>query len=254
MVIVPLYDQDPLERDVVPYVTYALIAANVIVFVLGSLALAPGAFDSFQEAFGFQPSHLFENPFGGAVSPAVTLVSYMFLHAGWLHLIGNMLFLWVFGDNIEDAMGHARFLVFYLLCGIAAALIFAVANSQTNSLLLGASGAIAGVVAAYLMLRPCARIEVLFFVIPVAIDAYLALGAWIAMQVWHVLIGAQDGTAWWAHVGGLMAGALLVVFMRRPGVELFQCVHPLDIIKRRARRMKRVSGLVDLFRANVILD
>jgi membrane associated rhomboid family serine protease len=240
MVIVPLYDKDPLERDTVPYVTYGLIAANVLIF-LCELGLAPAVDDAFEQALGFLPARFAENPFGGDIPGIATLVSYTFLHAGWMHIGGNMLFLWVFGDNIEDAMGHGRFLVFYLLCGIAAAIAFMLPNPQANTLLLGASGAIAGIVAAYLMLRPCARIEVLFVVIPVAIDAYLALGGWIVMQIWHVLVGAQDGTAWWAHVGGLLAGALLIPIMRHPDVPLFQCVHPVTIIKQIAGVGRRRS-------------
>ena len=238
MVIVPLYDKDPLERDTVPYVTYGLIAANVLIF-LCELGLAQKADDAFSQALAFVPARFAENPFGGAIPGIVTLVSYAFLHGGWMHIGGNMLFLWVFGDNIEDAMGHARFLVFYLLCAIAAALVFMLSDPQATTLLVGASGSIAGIVAAYLMLRPCAKIEVLFFVIPLAIDAYLALGGWIVVQVWHVVIGAQDGTAWWAHVGGLIAGALLVTIMRRADVELFQCVHPVTLIKQMVGRPDR---------------
>jgi len=226
MVILPLYDRDPLERDGVPWVTYGLIAINLLVFLF-ERTLTPDGDDNFVLSFGFMPSRLADDPLGGAFPAAATLLTYMFLHAGWMHIIGNMLFLWVFGDNIEDAMGHGRFLCFYLLCGFAAAFAYMLPNPHSDTLLLGASGAIAGVVAAYLMLRPCARIEVLVIVIPLAIDAYLALGAWIAMQVWHILMNVQDGTAWWAHGGGIVAGALLVTVMRRPGVELFQCVHPM---------------------------
>jgi membrane associated rhomboid family serine protease len=235
MVILPLYDKDPLERDGVPYVTYGLIAANLVVFLL-ERTLSPEADDAVETSFGFLAARLAEDPLGGAVPAAATLITYMFLHAGWMHLIGNMLFLWVFGDNIEDAMGHGRFLCFYLLCGIAAALAFMVPNPHSQVLLLGASGAIAGVVAAYLMLRPCAKIEVLVVVVPLAIDAYLALGAWIAMQVWHILTNVQDGTAWWAHGGGILAGGVLVTVMRRRDVRLFQCVHPVTLIRRIAGR------------------
>jgi membrane associated rhomboid family serine protease len=235
MVIVPLYDKDPLERDSVPYVTYGLIALNLLVFFYG-LTLSPDASEAFAQTFGFLSSRFSDDPFGGAIPAAATLLTYMFLHAGWLHVLGNMLFLWVFGDNIEDAMGHGRFLVFYLVCGVVAGLVFLAQSPHADALLLGASGAIAGVVAAYLMLRPCAKIEVLLFVIPIAVDAYIALGAWVLMQVYHVLVSAQDGTAWWAHVGGLLAGALLTPIMRQRDVQLFQCVHPVTIIKQLAGR------------------
>jgi membrane associated rhomboid family serine protease len=144
----------------------------------------------------------------------------------------NMLFLWVFADNIEDALGHSRFLVFYLLCGIAGGAAHTLMAPQSNVPLVGASGAIAGIIAAYLMIRPCARITVLLFgFIPVNLASYWVLGFWILSQVWHVFSLEKGGdTAWWAHVGGLVAGAILVVVMRPPGVELFQCMRPEDVI------------------------
>jgi membrane associated rhomboid family serine protease len=242
MVILPLYDRDPLERDTVPYVTYGLIAANILVF-LWELSLSGDADDQFTLTFGFIATRLADDPLGGgAVPAAATLLTYMFLHVGWMHILGNMLFLWVFGDNIEDAMGHVRFLCFYLLCGMAAAIVYMLPNPHSQTLLLGASGAIAGVVAAYLMLRPCAKIEVLVVVIPLAIDAYLVLGAWIVMQIWHILRSAQDGTAWWAHGGGILAGGLLVTVMRRADVPLFQCVHPVTVIRRIVGRGRGETG------------
>jgi membrane associated rhomboid family serine protease len=241
MVILPLYDKDPLERDTVPYVTYGLIAANILVFIW-ELRLSGDADDAFALTFGFIASRFADDPLGGAFPAAATLLSYMFLHVGWMHIIGNMLFLWVFGDNIEDAMGHGRFLCFYLLCGMAAAIVYMLPNPHSQVLLLGASGAIAGVVAAYLMLRPCAKIEVLVFVVPLAIDAYLALGAWIVMQIWHILANAQDGTAWWAHGGGILAGGLLVTVMRRADVQLFQCVHPATVIRQIVGRGRGGTG------------
>jgi membrane associated rhomboid family serine protease len=241
MVILPLYDKDPLERDTVPYVTYALIAANVLVF-LWELGLPPDADDLFAQTFGLNPARLAADPFGGEIPAAATLITYMFLHAGWLHVIGNMLFLWVFGDNIEDAMGHARFLCFYLMCGVAAAVVYMLVNANSQTLLLGASGAIAGVVAAYLMLRPCAKIETLIVIIPVAIDAYLVLGAWIIIQVWHIVTNTPDGTAWVAHGGGIVAGALLITVMRRPDVRLFQCVHPVTVIRQLVGRGRGEAG------------
>ena len=230
MVLMPLYDKDPLERDTVPYVTYGLIALNLLVF-LYELSLPADADDVFSLKYGFMAARLLADPLGGAWPAAATLVSYMFLHVGWMHILGNMLFLFVFGDNIEDAVGHARFLVFYLLCGVAGAFLFMLPNPGSQVLLLGASGAIAGIVAAYLMLRPCAKIEMLIFVIPVAVDAYLALGGWILLQVWHILASTHDGTAWWAHGGGILAGALLIPLFRRRDVQLFQCVHPVDVLK-----------------------
>jgi rhomboid family protein len=241
MVILPLYDKDPLERDTVPFVTYGLIAVNLLVF-FWELGLSSDADDIFAVNFAFIPSRFAADPLGGAIPAAATLFTYMFLHVGWMHIIGNMLFLWVFGDNIEDAMGHGRFLCFYLMCGAAAGIVYMLPDPHSQVLLLGASGAIAGVVAAYLMLRPCAKIEMLVFVIPLALDAYLVLGAWIAVQVWHILANAQDGTAWWAHGGGILAGGLLVTVMRRPDVKLFQCVHPVTVIRRIVSRGRGEAG------------
>jgi membrane associated rhomboid family serine protease len=142
-----------------------------------------------------------------------------------MHLLGNMLFLWVFGDNVEDAMGHVRFLAFYLACGIAAALFHAFMMPTSGDALIGASGAISGVVVAYLMLHPRVGVWVLalkFF--PLRISAAWVLGAWIAFQFVMALIPRADAeiaTAWWAHIGGIIAGALLMPLVRRRGVALF---------------------------------
>jgi membrane associated rhomboid family serine protease len=226
VVIVPLYDQDPLERKTVPFVTYGLIAINVLVFLF-ELSLTATADAGFVRTFGLVPgtltAHLLPH---GTFPPLLTFVTYSFLHGGWIHVGGNMLFLWVFGDNVEDAVGHGRFIIFYLLCGIAGGIAYAISAPSSLAPLEGASGAIAGVVAAYLMLRPCARIEVFVFVFPVAMAAYWALTGWIALQVIHLFQHSDDGVAWWAHVGGLTAGALLILGMRRPDVRLFDCMRP----------------------------
>jgi membrane associated rhomboid family serine protease len=152
----------------------------------------------------------------------LTFVTYMFLHGGWLHLIGNMLFLWVFGDNVEHAMGRLRFLIFYLACGIAGGVTHYLSVPDSTAPLVGASAAIAGVVAAYLMLFPHARIWILLLMrIPVRLAAKWVLSAWILFQFVNLLISADEMTAWWAHIGGIAAGAILVVFLRRPNVPLF---------------------------------
>jgi membrane associated rhomboid family serine protease len=159
---------------------------------------------------------------GYAIGEEATLLTYMFFHADVFHLVGNMLFLWVFGDNVEDAMGHLRFLVFYLACGVFAALFHAWMLPDSDLPLIGASGAVAGVIAAYLMLHPRVGVWVLAFkVIPLRITAGLALGVWIALQVVMVAMPDMGPVAWWAHIGGLIAGAVLIFFMRRPGVPLF---------------------------------
>jgi membrane associated rhomboid family serine protease len=220
--VIPIYDTDPLEGKSVPYVNYGLITANAVVFLL-LLAATPRTEATIVRAFGFVPVAFFNDPLGHALP----LLTYMFVHDGWEHIIGNMLFLWIFGDNIEDAVGHLRYLGFYLLCGFCGALVHGLIDTESAVPLVGASGAIAGIVAAYLMLRPCAKIEVLiFFVIPRAIDAYWVLGFWVLMQIWEIVKHSSDGVAWWAHIGGLAAGALLILVLRKPGVELFACVEP----------------------------
>jgi membrane associated rhomboid family serine protease len=225
LVIIPLYDEDPLERKMTPFVTYGLIAINFAVFLFG-LTLTPTADANFIRTFGLVPAALRDLWPPGQFPPVLTFLTYTFLHAGWIHIGGNMLFLWVFGDNVEDAVGHGRFILFYALCGVAGGVAYVLSVPTSMAPLEGASGAIAGVVAAYLMLRPCAKIEMFVFVFPVAMAAYWVLTAWIVMQVIHVLGHSDDSVAWWAHVGGLTAGALLILGMRRPNVRLFDCRRP----------------------------
>jgi membrane associated rhomboid family serine protease len=146
----------------------------------------------------------------------------MFLHGGWMHLIGNLLFLWIFGDNVEHAMGRMRFLFFYLACGVAGGFTHFLSAPDSTAPLIGASAAIAGVVAAYLMLFPNVKIWVLlFFRIPLKLSAKWVLGFWILFQFVNLFVSTDVQTAWWAHVGGLIAGAILVVFLRRPDIPLF---------------------------------
>jgi membrane associated rhomboid family serine protease len=147
----------------------------------------------------------------------------MFLHGSWVHLTGNMIFLWVFGDDVEGALGHLRFLLFYLLCGISGALAHIATDPGGVVPLVGASGAVSGVVAGYLMLHPWAHVTVLVFgLLTVRVHALWLLGVWIAWQVLNVLLFAVGGISYWSHVGGLAAGAALVVILRQPGVKLFR--------------------------------
>jgi membrane associated rhomboid family serine protease len=135
-----------------------------------------------------------------------------------------MIFLLVFGDNIEDALGSFRFVLFYLACGIVGALAYVASDPHSQVPLIGASGAVSGVVAAYLMVRPCAKITILFVVVPMQVAAYWVVGSFIVFQVYHVGIGTHDGVAYWTHVGGIAAGAALFPLLRRPHVKLFQCI------------------------------
>jgi membrane associated rhomboid family serine protease len=231
VVFIPVSDDNPLRSIRVPGVTYGLIAANVVVFALQVIGTADGG-AAMLASFALIPTELLHVGVPGGVEPIpggalavpawLTLITYQFLHGGILHLFFNMLFLWVFGDNVEDAMGHVRFLVFYLLSGVAGGLAHAFFMASSSLPLVGASGAIAGVIAAYLMLHPRVRVWVLAFrILPLRLPAAVVLGVWALWQVVMVVAATNDGTAWWAHVGGLAAGAVLVLFMRRPGVPLF---------------------------------
>jgi membrane associated rhomboid family serine protease len=225
---VPLHDDNPLKDIAFPYVNIALILLNVVVFAFEAAGLSEAAVAS----FAVIPSELLKasalTPLRETVEQTVavpeqlTLLSYMFFHGDIFHLGGNMLFLWVFGDNVEDAMGHIRYLVFYLICGIAAGLVHTAVTPGSEGPLIGASGAVAGVIAAYLMLHPRVRVWVLAFqAIPLRLSAAVVLGVWVITQVIMVLLPEIGPVAWWAHIGGLIAGALLVLVFRRPGVPLF---------------------------------
>lgn len=222
---VPIHDENSLKSIPFQYVTVSLIVVNVAVFLLsaagGDVAIA---------SFAIIPRELFDTgllpiPVEQQVSMTpkhFTLLTYMFFHGDVFHLAGNMLFLWVFGDNVEDAMGHLKFLAFYLMCGAFAGYAHAWIEPNSDIPLIGASGAVAGVIAAYLMLHPRVRVWVLAFkVIPLRISALVVLGAWVIMQFVMVLLPELGPVAWWAHIGGLIAGATLIVVMRRPGVPLF---------------------------------
>jgi rhomboid family protein len=230
-VVIPIYDNDPLEKSHRAYVTFVIIALNLAIYVVQASASDATATAILLNFALFPVAVTGDAVTGGFMPPALSLVTYMFLHGGWMHVLFNMLFLWVFADNIEDALGRGRFLVFYLLCGIAGGAAHTLAAPQSNVPLVGASGAIAGVIAAYLMIRPCAKVTVLLFgFVPVRLASYWVLGFWILTQVFHLLVMEKSDTAWWAHAGGLVAGAFLITIMRPPGVELFECVRPEDVV------------------------
>lgn len=219
--MIPLKDDNPTER--LPIVTYALVAANVLAFVwqlrtgLEVTAYRGGAIPfeilTFQDVY---PRNL--------VPPPFTILTSMFLHGSWLHLGFNMLSLWVFGNNVEDALGRRRTLFFYVVAGIAAALAQTVASAASGDLeipMVGASGAIAGVLAAYLVIFPYARVLtaviIVIFVRLVYLPARLFIGGWFVLQLLSVLFGGSPGVAVFAHLGGFVAGYLLVkVIGRRP--------------------------------------
>ena len=200
----PIGDDDSAERTV-PIVTYGLIALNVIFFLV---ELSGG--DPFIERWSVVPRRLIQNP--GA--DFITVFTSMFMHGGWLHLGGNMLYLWIFGDNVEDRFGHVKFLLFYLLCGIAATFAQVAFSAGSTVPNLGASGAIAGVLAAYIILFPRGQVKVLMGRGVVPMPALVVIGLWIVLQfisgVGSITQSAETGgVAYMAHIGGFVAGLIL---------------------------------------------
>ena len=240
--LLPLKDYNPLKRISFQYVTVALIATCVGVF-LWQMSLDQDDSRRMVLGLGAIPSVLFHErqlPGELVLAPAeLTLITSMFMHGGWMHLLGNMLFLWVLGDNVEDATGHLRFVFFYVICGIAAALTHAALNPHSVAPMIGASGAISGVIGAYLVLHPKARILTLVVRFLVPLPAFVILGIWSVLQFFNAAAtgaGAEGGgTAWWAHVGGLVAGVVLIVPMRQKHVPLLDGVIPSAAAKRRSK-------------------
>jgi membrane associated rhomboid family serine protease len=230
-VVIPVYDNDPLEKSRRAYVNWSLIALNIAILAFTDATSDKVSTEILRNFALFPVAVSGEAVTGGFVPPSFTIITYMFLHGGWLHVLLNMLFLWVLGDNIEDAIGRGRYLAFYLLCGMAGGAAHVLAAPQSNVPLVGASGAIAGVIAAYMMMRPCAKITVLLFgFVPIRLASYWVLGFWAVSQVWHVFSLEKSDTAWWAHVGGLAAGAVLITIIRPAGVLLFECMRPEDAV------------------------
>lgn len=226
--MIPLRDDNPTERPAI--VTVTLILACVLAF-FWQIAHDPAGQERIVYALGFIPALLFTDahlpPQVAMVPPTATLFSSMFLHGGFMHLAGNMLYLWIFGNNVEDAMGHGRFIVFYVLCGIAAAMAQGLPEPGSTVPMIGASGAISGVLGAYLLLHPTARVLVAipfgFYLHTVYLPAALVLGLWFLLQIVSSLLtpAGEGGVAWFAHIGGFVAGMLLLPFFRRRGVRLF---------------------------------
>ena len=244
----PYKDDNP--RIVVPFVTYGIIALNLVVFFY-QMGLDFAAGQEFTLSFGLIPATFTDLPRGEITiayaqylsdatnsrifldatpnSPFLTVFTSMFMHGGIMHIFGNMLFLWIFGDNIEGALGHVRFVVFYILCGIGAAAgqIFVDVNSMVP--MIGASGAIAGVLAAYMLRYPRARIHTFVFLViiftTIKVPAYVVIGIWFATQVLSGIgtlgIDTSGGVAWFAHIGGFITGVLLERFFKFVRLEIF---------------------------------
>lgn len=221
--MIPLKDSNPTERF--PLITVLLIVINSCVFLF-ELALGEHGVQAFIAAFALVPATLLRGHgmVAGALPPSVTVFTSMFLHGGLFHVAGNMLYLWIFGNNVEDAMGRMRFIVFYLVCGVAAALSHAAVNPSSTVPMLGASGAISGVLGAYVLLYPRARVLTLFilgfFVKLIEVPAVAVLGFWFIFQFLYVLIAPSSGggVAWMAHVGGFVAGMALIGIFKRSEV------------------------------------
>lgn len=183
--VVPLYDDNPFAAPVKPVVTWCLIAVNLAVFFYEAGA-SQLALDQMIDTFSLTPAAFTGHmPARGWVPAFATIVTYQFFHADIAHLVGNMVFLWVFGDDVERAIGRWRFLAFYLLCGVVGGLVFIAIDLRAGIELIGASGAIAGLVVAYVMLRPCAKITVLLGIIPLRISAYWVVGLFVLIQLWN---------------------------------------------------------------------
>lgn len=240
---IPLHDANSLKRIRLQYVTIGLIVANVIVFLLTSVGSEQAAIAA-AYGIGYIPSVAYDlaqlPPELELMPEPLTYVSYAFMHGDIFHLGGNMLFLWVFGDNVEDAMGHVKFFIFYLLCAIAGALLHGFVAPASDVPLIGASGAIAGVVAAYLILHPRVKIWILAFGrIPLRIPAYITLVLWIGFQFVMFAIAGQDQISWACHVGGIVAGAILVLFLRNRDTPLLD----REIVTPRAVVVKQPSAV-----------
>ncbi len=233
--MIPLRDDNP--TSITPYVTYAFIGACVLAF-LWQLSLGQKGFEAAVAALGVIPVTLLGDeslpPALYLVPPAATLFTSMFLHGGFMHLAGNMLYLWIFGNNVEDAMGHVRFVIFYVLSGLAAAMAQALPNPDSTIPMIGASGAISGVLGAYLLLYPRARVLVLIplgaFSRVIYVPAMFVLGFWFVLQLISSALAdpSQGGVAFGAHIGGFVAGMVLIPLFKHRGVRLFAPAHRGD--------------------------
>jgi len=217
--MIPLRDVNPTER--IPIMTLSLIAACVLVF-LKELSLSPAELDAFVNTYGFIPARFF-SPETGLLDKILPIFTSMFIHGGFFHIAGNMLYLWIFGNNIEDRLGPLNFLVFYLICGISAALLQGLANPSSTTPMIGASGAISGTLGAYLILFPGARILTMviffYFISFEELPAYLVILVWFIIQFFNSLgslAGIETGIAYLAHLGGFLAGLFLIfIFPKR---------------------------------------
>jgi membrane associated rhomboid family serine protease len=227
-VFIPLHDANVLKHIRIQYVTLALIIANCLIWVIfgTGLVVSENAAKAAIVSLGYIPvvasGHENLPPELRLLPTWTSYFSYAFLHGDFMHLAGNMLFVWVFGDNVEDGLGHIKFALFYLLCAAAGAALHGWVHPQSQSPLIGASGAAAGIITAYVMLHPNVKVWVLALGrIPLRLSAFWLIGAWIAFQVFNFVVAGQDQVSWAAHVGGIAAGAVLLPMLKRRDVALF---------------------------------
>lgn len=253
--MIPIRDDNP--HFLTPWATWAIVGLNVLAWIFVEGFGREPALSRSVCTLGLVPGELLQTIAAGTrvqLGPAswcvvtgqadwLTVFSHMFLHGSWLHIIGNMWFLWIFGNNVEDAMGHGRFVAFYLLCGLAAAGLQVLSSPDSAIPMVGASGAIGGVMGAYVMLYPRVRVEMLFwlgfYVTTFSIPALWMLGYWFLVQLIGgvgSMAGSGGGVAFWAHVGGFVAGALLVLLFRDP---VLLARHPHYGWRQRADRNRR---------------
>ncbi len=221
--MIPLKDENPSKT--IPFVTFFLILANFAAFIYLKYFIHGDPQQVFSQ-LGFIPYEISSlNDIGpkNIVPIPLTILTSMFIHGGWIHLMSNMLYLWIFGDNVEDRLGHVRYILFYLMCGISATLVHGIINVNSRIPSVGASGAIAGVLGAYLLLFPTARIKTLFivfvFVKTIRLPALIVLGFWIGVQIFsgfaEYRMHDTGGIAWFAHIGGFVSGLTLVNILKK---------------------------------------
>ena len=248
MFLFPFSDDNPTNSR--PIVTYCIIGICCFIF-LWQFTLPQQLFESAIYNFGVVPASLLGSK-ESYLPAALTIFTSMFMHGGWMHLIGNMVFLWIYGDNIEDSMGRGKFIIFYLLCGVIAAYTQALIDPSSEIPMIGASGAIAGVLGAYLLLHPKANVNVLFwfiiFVTVIRVPASIVLGFWIVSQFFSLDFtggGEGGGVAYFAHIGGFVAGMAFILFFKRPEVPIWDKPHSNAFETTDLQLTKILQGKID---------
>ena len=238
----PIKDENPTELK--PYATILLLAINVLVYIY-QIGLTPNENYELISQYGFKPDQLFSLNSNQHynISPLLTILTSMFMHGGILHLLGNMLFLWIYGNNIEDSMGHIKFLIFYFICGLSAALLQAFVSPNSSIPMIGASGAVSGVLSAYFLLFPKARVLtlviLLFFITFIRIPAGILIGLWFLSQITNAYFTDPNspGVAWYAHIGGFFMGLVLIPFLKKKKFKFFSSGSKIN----KSKKIKKIS-------------